>query len=120
MNERGLSESTQWAIVVPTVLTLVLGLVQTGVWLHARSVAAQAAAAAADLRASGPARGAEADQAATAIATRGGLNDVVVATRQDAATVTVTVAGTPPAFFDLGLTRVSERAVLPLERVTTP
>lgn len=120
MNERGLSESTQWAIVVPALLALILGLVQTGVWLHARSVAAQAAAAAADLRAAGPARAVEAERAAAAIAARGGLSDVVVATSQDASTVTVTVAGSPPAFFDLGLARVSERAVLPLERVTTP
>ena len=120
MNERGLSESTQWAMVVPAALGLVLGLVQTGVWLHARSVAAQAAAAAADLRAGGPQAAAQADATATAIAARGGLADVVVATTADARTVTVTVAGSPPLLLDLGLGRVSERAVLPLEQVTSP
>ncbi len=118
MNERGLAESTQWAVVVPALLTLVLGLVQTGVWLHARSVAAQAAAAAADLRASGTA--AAADSVATAIATRGGLADVVVATASTGSTVTVTVAGSAPLFFDLGFGRVVERAVLPVEQVTSP
>ncbi len=120
MNERGLSESTQWAMVVPAALGLVLGLVQTGVWLHARSVASQAAAAAADLRAAGPDLTAQAEATAGDVAARGGLSDVVVETTQDSTTVTVTVTGSAPVFLDLGLGRITERVVLPLERVTAP
>mgnify|MGYP001764810424 CR=1 FL=1 len=45
MNQRGLAESTQWALLAPSLLFLILGLVQLGVWLHARTVVASAAAA---------------------------------------------------------------------------
>ena len=118
MSERGLTESTQWALVVPTLLALVLGLVQVGIWLHGRTVVAEAAGAAADLRAAGPAAGVEAERVARAIAARGGLSGVVVTTAQGPTTVTVTVAGRVPAFLDLGQGQVSGYAVLPLERTT--
>lgn len=116
MNERGLSESTQWALVLPTLLAVVLGLVQTGVWLHGRTVAMQAASAAADVAASTGTRGIE--STATAIAARGGLTDVTVRTTDSATTVTVTVSGRVPTFFDIGQGRVSGQAVLPREQVT--
>ncbi|WP_415153283.1 TadE/TadG family type IV pilus assembly protein, partial [Propionicimonas sp.] len=45
-----MAESTQWTVLLPTLLLLVLGLVQVGVWLYSRTVAAQAAATVADLR----------------------------------------------------------------------
>lgn len=118
-DERGLSESTQWALVLPTLLAMVLGLVQTGVWLHGRSVAAQAAATAADLRATGAAADA-ARQAALAIASSGGLNEVTVRTDQAGVGVKVTVTGRVPMFFDFGQATVSGHAVLPVERVTAP
>lgn len=120
MNERGLAESTQWALVLPTLLALVLGLVQVGVWLHGRTVAGQAASAAADLRAAGPGAASGAEQLALAIATRGGLSQVVVGTSQDAGTVTVTVTARVPAFFDLGQGVVTAHAILPLETVRQP
>jgi len=120
VNERGLAESTQWALVLPTLLALILGLVQLGIWLHGRTVAAEAASAAADLRAAGPAAGAEAERVARAIAAKGGLFDVVVTTAEGSTTVTVTVAGRVPAFLDLGHGLVAEHAVLPLERATRP
>jgi Flp pilus assembly protein TadG len=120
VSERGLAESTQWALVLPTLLALILGLVQLGIWLHGRTVAAEAASAAADLRAAGPAAAAEAERVARAIATRGGLLDVAVTTVQGPTTVTVTVAGRVPALLDLGHGPVAEHAVLPLERTTRP
>lgn len=115
-DERGLSESTQWALVLPALLAVVLGLVQTGVWLHGRTIASQAAGAAADAAALGR----PIDEAAAAIASRGGLIDVTIQTSQDGGTVTVTVSGRVPAFFDLGQGQVSGHAVVPLEEVTRP
>ena len=114
MNERGLAESTQWAVVLPVLLAVVLGLVQTGVWLYGRTVAAQAAGAAADAAALGRA----AEPAARAITSRGGLADVTIRASRDTGTVTVTVSGRVPTFFDLGQGRVSGQAVVPVERVT--
>ncbi|MGB7963129.1 MAG: TadE/TadG family type IV pilus assembly protein [Propionicimonas sp.] len=120
MNERGLAESTQWAIVMPALLGLVLGLVQTGIWLQGRSVASQAAAAAADVRASGAKFQAEAEAIATAIAHHGGLTEVAVSTSQRHGRVQVTVAGRTQVFLDVGQSRVVEHATLPWEQVTSP
>lgn len=115
-DERGLAESTQWALVLPTLLAVVLGLVQTGVWLYGRTVAAQAADAAADAAALGR----PIEPAAVAIASRGGLTEVVVRASRDTRMVTVTVSGRVPTFFDVGQGEVSGRAVVPLEQVTRP
>lgn len=116
MNERGLAESTQWALVLPTLLAVLLGLVQTGVWLYGRTVATQAAGAAADAAAMGRA----VEPVALAIASRGGLTEVTIQASQDTQLVTVTVSGRVPTFFDLGQGQVSGRAIVPLEQVTQP
>lgn len=119
MNERGLAESTQWAVVVPVLLALVLGLVQVGIWLHGRSVAGQAAAAAAD-RIAGQASFGEAEAVARGVGERGGLQQVAVSTATAGELVTVTVSGRMPVFFDVGQSWVSESAVLARERVRRP
>jgi Flp pilus assembly protein TadG len=119
VNERGLAESTQWAVVVPVLLALVLGLVQVGIWLHGRSVAGQAAAAAAD-RLAGQGSLVEAETVARGVADRGGLQQLAVATSTVGELVTVTVSGRMPVFFDVGQSWVSESAVLPRERVRRP
>ncbi|PKQ22440.1 MAG: hypothetical protein CVT65_13320 [Actinobacteria bacterium HGW-Actinobacteria-5] len=116
--QRGVAESTQWALLLPLLLALVLGLVQLGVWLHSRTVAAQAAAAVADLRATGPAAEAAAREAGRRIAAGGGLEQVEIAVDADADHLVVTVSGRAPLFFDIGQGRITERAVLPVERVT--
>ncbi|MGC4154436.1 MAG: TadE/TadG family type IV pilus assembly protein [Propionicimonas sp.] len=115
-DQRGLSESTQWAIVLPTLLAILLGLVQTGVWLYGRTVAVQAAGAAADAAAMGLAI----EPAAAAIAGRAGLTEVTVQASRDGGTVLVTVTGQVPTFFDLGQGRVSGQAVVAVEEVTRP
>lgn len=120
MNERGLSESTQWAVLVPILLALVLGLVQLGVWLYSRTVASQAAAAVADLRAIGVHQETAARQAGERIAASGGLREVEISVATRAETVVVTVSGRAPLFFDIGQGLILERAVLPLERATSP
>lgn len=118
MSQRGVAESTQWAILLPTLMLLVLGLVQMGVWLYARTVAAQAAATVADLRATGPAADAAARRAGERVAARGGLGQVEISLASNAGHLVVTVSGRAPVFFDLGQGAVVERAVLPLEEVT--
>jgi hypothetical protein len=115
-DERGLSESTQWAIVLPTLLAILLGLVQTGVWLYGRTVAGQAAGAAADAAAMGLAI----EPAAAAIAGHGGLTEVTVRASRDDGMVMVTVTGRVPTFFDLGQGRVSGQAVVAMEEVSRP
>jgi hypothetical protein len=114
MNQRGISESTQWALLTPLVMLLTLGLVQLGVWLHARTVAGDAAATVADLTAVGDP---DAGGAGERIAGAGGLQDVAITSAQDAGLVVVTVSGRVPIFFDLGQGRIAERAVVPMEHV---
>lgn len=118
MNQRGVAESTQWAILLPTMLALVLGLVQVGVWLYSRTVAAQAAATVADLRATGPTAEDAAREAGRRVAAAGGLEQVQVGITSDGGHLVVTVTGRAPVFFDVGQGVVTERAVLPLEQVT--
>lgn len=120
MNQRGVAESTQWTILLPALLLLVLGLVQVGVWLHSRTVAAQAAATVADLRAAGSAADPAARLAGQRIATAGGLEQVEISVAAGGGHLVVTVSGRAPLFFDVGQGLIVERAVLPLERVTPP
>ncbi len=120
MNQRGVAESTQWAILLPALLLLVLGLVQTGVWLYSRTVAAQAAAVVADLRATGPSVESAAIEAGHRVASAGGLEGVSISVAADGGLLVATVSGRAPLFFDVGQGLVVERAVLPLERVTPP
>jgi Flp pilus assembly protein TadG len=116
VNERGLAESTQWAVILPTLLAVMLGLVQTGVWLHGRTVATQAAGAAADAAAMGLAM----EPAAVSIAAQGGLTDIAVRTSRSAGAVTVTVTGRVPTFLDVGQGQVSGQAIVPLEKASEP
>lgn len=114
MNQRGFSESTQWAILTPVVLLLVLGLVQLGVWLQARTVAGEAAATVADLQAAGLS---EAQAAGERVASRGGLQAVSISTEVDQDVVVVTVSARAPMFFDVGQGIITERAVSPREQL---
>lgn len=116
MSERGVSESTQWALLIPALMLVVLGTIQAGIWLHARTVAAQAAGAAAEQVAW--ARGSDGDAAATArrIAAAGGLQGAQVSVNRTAGSVRVTVTARAAVIVDLGLGAVAEHAVMPLER----
>lgn len=112
MNQRGISESTQWALLAPLLMLLTLGLVQLGVWLHARTVVGEAAATVADLMASGSPGAAAAGERLVATA---GLDEVAISSVVSGGTVVVTVSGRVPIFFDIGQGRIVERAVLPAE-----
>lgn len=117
MSERGVSESTQWALLIPALMLVVLGTIQAGVWLHARTVATNAAGAAAEQVAWS--RGSDGDAVAMArrIAGSGGLDGARVQIERIAGTVRVTVSGQPPLLLDLGFGAVSEHVVMPVEQV---
>lgn len=117
---RGLSESVQWAVLTPLLLFLILGLIQGGLWLHGRTVASNAAIAAAEEAALIDGTSADARAIAERIAAQGGLQGVDVRIVQSAERASATVSGTMPTFVDLGQTRVSEQSTRPRERVTRP
>lgn len=115
-----MSESTQWAVLMPFLLLVVLGVIQGGIWLHGRTVASNAAVVAAEEAALLEHSAADARARGEAVARQGGLVDVTVTVTQSATEASATVAGRMPTFFDVGQTRVSERSTRPRERVTTP
>ena len=115
-----MSDSVQWAVLLPLLLFTVLGLVQGGLWLHGRTVASNAAIAAAEEAALLDGRAADARALGERVAVQGGLSDVRVTVVQSATEATATVTGHMPTFYDLGQTRVQERSTRPRERVTRP
>lgn len=117
---RGMSESVQWAVLTPLLLSLILGLIQGGIWLHGRTVASNAAIAAAEEAALLDGSPADAGGIAERIAAQGGLLDVRVDVAQSATSATVTVSGRMPLVVDLGQVRISQQSIRPRERVTQP
>ena len=67
-DERGLSESTQWAVLFSLLMLLTLGIIQAGIHLHGRNVAQRAATAAVDAARGSFGSTAEAQQVAHGIA----------------------------------------------------
>jgi Flp pilus assembly protein TadG len=119
-DERGLSESVQWAVLWPLLMLLTLGIIQAGIFLHGRNVAQRAATAAADVARGTYGSAADAEHLGESIASSGGLKSISVRVRRTGTTVTADVSAYPPMIFDLDLGRIDETAVAPLERVTQP
>lgn len=119
-DERGLSQSVQYAVIWPVLMLSTLGIIQAGVWIHGHNVAVRAANAGADVARGSYGTSDEAVNRATSLAAAGGLLDVTVAVRQEADRVQVVVNARAPLFFDVGLGRLSETASAPLERATQP
>lgn len=119
-SQRGMSESVQWAVLLPLLLFLILGLIQGGLWLHGRTVASNAAIAAAEKAALVEGSVSDARALGAKVAGQGGLTDVQVVVALSATRATATVTGRMPTFLDLGQTRVREQSVRPRERVSTP
>lgn len=119
-DQRGVNDSLQWAIITPLLLLVILGALQVGLWSHGRTVASNAAIAAAEEAARLGASASDAQRLATDIATRSGLSDVSVRVEVTAERSRSVVSGRMPTFIDLGQTRVSEQATRPRERVTRP
>ncbi len=119
-DERGLSQSVQYAVIWPTLMLATLGIIQAGVWVHGQDVAVRAANAAADVaRGSYGTRDGAHDLAAR-LASDGGLDDVQVDVARGAARVDITVSASAPAIFDVGLRRIRVTATLPMEKATAP
>lgn len=119
-DQRGLSESVQYAVIFPVLMLVTLGIIQAGIWLHGQNVAARAAAAAADAARGSYGDTGQAREIAADLATAGGLKDTTVDVAKGATAVDVTVSGRAPLIFDVGLGRISESASAPLEQVSEP
>jgi uncharacterized membrane protein len=119
-NERGLSESVQWAVLWPLLMLLTLGIIQAGVFLHGRNVAQRAATAALDAARGSYGSAGEAERLGTRIAGSGGLRNISVRVQRTGSTVTAHVSGYSPMIFDIDVGRIDETAAAPLERVTPP
>jgi Flp pilus assembly protein TadG len=119
-DERGLSESVQWAVLWPVLMLVTLGIIQSGIFLHGRNVAQRAATAAVDFARGSYGTAAEAQHLGQQIAAAGGLKDISVHVSRTGTTVSAEVSGHAPMIFDLGLGRIDETATAPRERVTPP
>ncbi len=118
-DERGLSESTQWAVLFSLLMLLTLGIIQGGIHLHGRNAAQRAATAAVDAARGSFGTTEEAQRIAQGIAHSGGLDQVSVRIDRGGATVTAEVVGTAPAILDI-VGRIHETASAPVERLTQP
>lgn len=115
-DERGYSESVQWAMLTPLVMLLLLGAIQVGVYWHGRNTVLHAAAAAAEAESVYRGAPGSGQRAAETIAAAGGIHGVTVAVNRGAERVDVIVTGTVPLLVDLGMSEVSQRASSPMER----
>ncbi len=110
----------QYAVILPLLLLLTLGMLQAGLWLHGRNVAHRAAVAATDVAAGSYGNPGEARQLAERLAAAGGLEQVSVNLFVGATDVNVSVSAAAPVIFDIGAGRLHETAAAPRERVTNP
>jgi Flp pilus assembly protein TadG len=119
-DQRGFSSTTQLAVVFPLLLLLTLGILQAGLWLHARNVAQRAATAGVDVARGTYGTAGEGEQRARDLAAAAGLHNVVVHVERGPQRVTADVSASATLVLDLGLGTVEETASGPRERVSTP
>ena len=119
-DQRGLSSSTQLAVVLPLLMLLTLGIIEAGLWVHARSVAQRAATAAVDVARGSYGTAGEGEARARALAAAAGLEDVGVVVDRGPQRVTARVTARATLLIDLGLGTVDETASGPRERVSAP
>jgi len=119
-DDRGLTESVQLAILWPLLMLATLGIIQSGIWLHARNVAFRAATVAVDAARGSYGCAADAEAAARVVAEAGGLKQVQVSVVRRAAVVDVTVRARAVLILDLGLGSLTASASAPIERVSQP
>ena len=115
-----MSSSTQLALVLPLLMLLTLGIVEAGLWVHARTVAQRAATAAVDVARGSYGTAGEGEERARELAAAGGLTDVGVTVDRGPQQVTARVTARATLLLDLGLGTVDETASGPRERVSTP
>jgi len=114
-DERGLSESVQWAVLAPLVLLALLGVVHAGILLHGRSVATNAALAGAEAQALSGATAGVGERVAREVAQGNGLREVQVATGTRDGEVWVQVRGRVDSFLAGRPSRVDSTAWMPRE-----
>lgn len=107
-------------MVFPLLMLLTLGIVEAGMWLHARNVAQRAATAAVDVARGSHGTAGEGEARARDMAATAGLTDVVVHVDRGPQEVRARVTARATLLLDLGLGRVEETAAGPRERVSTP
>lgn len=113
-DQRGLSDSVQWALLIPLILTILLGILQAGIWLHAGSVVANAALAGAEAQSLAGSGAGEAERVARSMTDRAGLGSVRVTVDRTPTTVRVAVSGRVQLLLTAEAS-VSARASRPLE-----
>lgn len=117
-DERGLSESVQWAVLAPVLLMVLLGALQVALGWHARNVAFNAAAAAAEAEAAYGSRPGDGRAAAQGVLRAGGLDGASVVVLPVGMHVRATVSGRAPLVVaELGIGRVEQSVTVPRERV---
>lgn len=119
-SQRGLSESVQYAVLLPLLLICTLGIIEAGIWVHGHNVALGAARAGAEAARGTDGSSGSALTAAQGIAEQGGLESVSVWADRRQTEVVITVSARIPLILDLGLGRITETAAAPVERVTQP
>lgn len=112
--ERGMSESLQWAVLAPMIMLLLLGLIETGVWLHGRSIVQQAALTAAETQALVGAPSSSAESTVEQMTDE--LESVHTYCITTEADVTVTVTADIPLPLDFGFGQVTVSATRAKER----
>lgn len=115
-----MSESVQYAVILPLLMLATLGIIQAGVWLHGHNVAARSARAAVDVARGSFGSTAAAEEQARDLADAGGLDAVQVTVTRGAGRVAAEVSATSPLILPIGLGRITESASAPVERVTPP
>jgi Flp pilus assembly protein TadG len=119
-DERGLSQSIQYAVILPGLMLVTLGIIQTGVWIHGHNVAIRSANAAADAARGSYGTTADAQSIGKKLAASGGLTNVNVTVTKGPTRVDITVSARAPLFFDVGLGQITETASVPVERAAQP
>jgi len=114
-DERGLSESAQWAVLGSAVIGALLALVDAGLWLHGRSVAVAAVIDGAAAASSWQAKPGDGEAAARVTAAAGGLADVTVTVTSQPGGVDVVIDANVPSFIGWATPHVHAHATRPKE-----
>ncbi|MDR1355010.1 MAG: pilus assembly protein [Propionibacteriaceae bacterium] len=114
--ERGLSESVQWALVVPTFILCLLALIEGMFWLNARTVVTEAAFAAAEAQAAYGTSALIASDVASRVVLAGGLSDPQVKLSNGAEWINVDVTARSTGLVGWFPATVTAQATRPKER----
>ncbi|MCL2652717.1 MAG: hypothetical protein FWD63_02885 [Propionibacteriaceae bacterium] len=115
-DERGLSESVQWAVLGAVVIGGLLALIDAALWLHGRSVAVAAVIDGASAASYWHASPGDGEAVARATAAAGGLKNVSVTVVVQGTRVDVTIDAKVPSFIGWATPDVHAHATRPKEQ----